>query len=134
LGADLNSVQIEEQGAGVRKTVVKTSALQYLVETGELDCVILLINNGARLDDYPINGEGSLIYRATVNSKPDILRYLLIDKKMPIPDYCVIQAQETSHERKVTLREIMTMRNFVLDKHQLAVQAEIFSFLKEHGK
>lgn len=134
-GANVNYVQFEKikQPSG-SEVVLKRTALIYLCNYGTLDCVKLLIENGAKLDIYPKDGEHSIIYEASLNARFDILDYLLIEKKVPIPEYCVIQLPGTKKERKITLREIVENWKRLMDNHQKKLQSEILQFLKQNGK
>ncbi|MGH2646044.1 MAG: hypothetical protein ACRDE8_00690, partial [Ginsengibacter sp.] len=69
-----------------------------------------------------------------INTQLDILRYLLIDKKLPIPDYCVIRNEGSSKEKKITLRQLIYERREVKDFHQQKLENEILLFLKDHGQ
>jgi len=135
-GADANSEQIKKLSYSSGDTVIyKRTALQFLCISGTIECVKVLVDNGARLDVYPVNGEGSILSEATYNPRLDILRYLLIDKKVPIPDYCVVQEENTPHERKMSLREcIIYERKQLKDDHQLQIEKEILDFLAANGK
>lgn len=135
-GADVNTERIwqEKQWNNETKEFHET-ALQTLCHWGSIDLVKILVDNGARLDSYPINGESSLIYFAINNSKLDILEYLLIEKKVPVPDYVTID-KYTPEKSKVNLRQMIVTRgqHQVKDKQQQQIEDKILSFLQANGK
>jgi len=130
-GADVNAVQIYRSGGG---KIIKKTPLDYICESGNVSELKLLINNGADLNSYPKNGEQSLISRAEINPKLDIMRYLLMEKKVPIPDYCVIRYPGTQNEKKITLRQLINERQVLKDAKQEKIEQEILFFLSQNGK
>jgi hypothetical protein len=124
-GADVNSMRIGIKGKFPSKT-----ALQFLCESGTVDCVKLLINHDASLTIYPKSGYGSILFDALSNPRLDVLKYLLIDKNLPVPDYLVIRQQGTKYEKKVTLAEILEERPPSTEPHDEAIKKEILTFLK----
>lgn len=60
-----------------------------------------LIDNGADLTKFPENGNSSLISQVLLNSSLEILKYLLIDKKLPSPVYGVVHNEGTPNEKKL---------------------------------
>jgi ankyrin repeat protein len=116
--------------------ILNTTPLEALCMSSSLACVRILIDNGARLDTYPKDGEYSLISTATGNKDIDILRYLLIEKKVAIPYYVVIRQKGTPHEEKISLRQLILESRYDLskDKHTIEVLNEILAFLKANGK
>ena len=93
-GADVNAVHsqmFDNPGDAGGTYTIQRTALEYLCSFGTLDAVKILVNNGADLNAYPKNGFESLITRASFNGQLDILKYFLLEKKVPIPDYCVLR-------------------------------------------
>ena len=134
-GADVNAIQEYTENLSNNFThPVKTSALSYICYNGSLSEMKLLIDNGADLTKFPRNGNNSLISQALINSRLDILKYLLIDKKLPIPDYGVIRNEGTPNEKKITLRQLILERQEVKDSYQQKLENEILLFLKDHGQ
>lgn len=134
-GADVNAVHsqlLDNQVGGTYK--FQQTALGYLCSFGTLDAVKILVNNGADLNVYPKDGFESLITRASFNGQLDILKYFLIEKKFPIPDYCVLRHKGEPGEEKVTLTQLLNERMLKMDEHQLQIKQEILNFLKVHGK
>jgi len=134
-GADVNAIQADEAtGALGDKYIVKTTALEYLISYGTLEHVKLLVNSGARLDTYPATGSKSLLYQAVVLSpRLDVLKYLLIDKKIEVPQYIDIHDEGEPSERKITLREEILKRLEVKDARQIQIENEILNYLQTKG-
>jgi hypothetical protein len=101
---------------------------------GSLNQVKLLFGAGVKLDYYPKDGNGSIITISCINPKLDIMRYLLIEKKAPIPEYAVIREKGAINEREISLRELIMERQELKDSHQQEVENEILEFLKLNGK
>ncbi len=135
-GADVNSERVYEPiiSPGGVKHVLHGSCLQYLVLVAPVECVKLLVDNGARLDIYPKNGEKSIFFRALINPGLDIVHYFLIDKKVPVPDYCVIRYEKTNHPKKITIRQLLKERATRKDQYQMKLEKEILDFLAVHGQ
>jgi hypothetical protein len=74
-----------------------TTAFGYVLGNGTLDIVKLFPARGARLDIYPKDGYKSILVRALYNL--NVLRYLLIDKGVPIPAYAVVREEGTVNEK-----------------------------------
>jgi hypothetical protein len=134
-GADVNTTQHYTEKLSNNLTHrVKTCALFYICYNGTLSEMKLLIDNGADLTKFPKNGPESLICQAVLNTRLDILRYLLIDKKLPIPDYCVIRDGRTANEKKIGLRQLILERQEIKNSYQQELENEILIFLKDHGQ
>ncbi len=133
-GADVNAVQEEKQvNPAGRKVTIKNSALQYLISFGAIEDVQLLVEKGTRLDIYPKNGKNSILCTAIFNPRLDILRYLLIDKKASIPDYCYIRDEGKPNQKIITLRDLILDRKEAENIHERELKNEILAYLKEHG-
>ncbi len=134
-GADVNAVHIqilENPGGGTYK--FQQSAVEYLCSFGTLEAVKVLVDNGADLNAYPKNGEHSLAFSASINKELNILRYFLIDKNIPIPDYFAIRNAGQSDEEKTTITQVLNRRAFLMDEEQLKIRQEILDFVKAKGK
>ncbi len=78
-GAEVNSSQFD-----TAHDETKITALKLACYHGKLKTVQILVDNGANLTSYPSN-EGSLVCAALLTDKLDIVKYLLLDKKLPTP-------------------------------------------------
>ncbi len=110
------------------------SPLQLLCEYGALDCIKILINHGADLSKYPVNGTKSIIYIALNNLNPDVLAYFLIEKKVPVPDYCMISYEGTPRERKMTITALLNERPKAWKQYYRETIGQILDFLKKIAK
>ncbi len=120
--AEINYKQARNKRLHVELTIIKLCYLQQAIE---------LVNNGARLDTYPVTGSGSLLYQAAVcSSELDILKYLLIDKKIETPYYIEIRDEGKPTERKFTLKELVVKRLEIKDAQQTQIENEILNYLK----
>lgn len=130
-GANVNDSQRTIQHNGPYADTVTNTALDYVVRFGPVDVVRLLLDNGARLDIYPKNGPKSILFRATYNL--DVLRYLLIEKGVPIPDYIVIRNEGTSKKKKLSLGQLLVEHSAAANSRQRPKYNEILAFLAKHG-
>ncbi len=131
--ADPNSKQIKNQAAeGQEKRMDTTTALEYLVKNGTLTEVKILIDHGANLNMYPINGLNSLITLAVIPGRLNILEYLLIDKKMQIPEYCVIRENGNQPPKKLTITDLLN--EITLNGKEEVAKNNILNYLKSQNR
>jgi ankyrin repeat protein len=130
-GADVNDSQTMIQHNGPYAYALTKTALAYVVTFGTVEIVKLLLDKGARLDIYPKNGPGSILFLSAHN--PDVLRYLLIEKGVPIPDYPVIREEGTVNEKKLSLKELLVENTIGENSLRREQYNEILAFLDRHG-
>jgi len=130
-GADINSEQIQQikNSAGQLFTYRRT-ALEYTCSFGTVDLVRILIDSGAKLDVYPKDGERSIIATALDNNSLSILKYLLIEKKVAIPNYISIRQLDAHTFKKMTLTQLLYERPSSPNKNEEKTKAEILAFLE----
>jgi Ankyrin repeats (3 copies) len=133
-GADVNSKQIQVYENGGVMDIATRTALEFSIKFGTLETVKLLIENGANLDIYPKDGPGSLLYMATIARRYNILRFLLIEKRIAIPDYVVIRESSKVGKEKISLRQIIVEKGVAMDPTQEKLREEILEYLSAHGK
>jgi hypothetical protein len=95
-----------------------------------VDIVKLFLAKGARLDIYPKDGYESVLVQANYNL--NVLRYLLIEKSVPIPAYAVIREEGTPNEKKLTLSQLLEERSDAILPRERAVFGEIMRYLSAH--
>jgi len=131
-GANVNDSSTTVQtNDGVTHDTVTTTALEYLVRFLPVNVIKLMLAKGARLDIYPRNGTRSILFTSSYNLP--VLRYLLEEKKVPIPEYAVIRQEGTANERKLTLRELLVEENPTIRPEEQSLLREIEDFLAAHG-
>jgi uncharacterized protein len=133
-GADVNDKEIEVDTTGGRVDTIITTALQYSVRYGTLAAVKLLVANGAKLDVPPKRGVRSLLFLAAVYPQLDILRYLLIEKHVPVPDYLFIRNEGEPNATKITLRHLLLEGRPYGDPAVEKELKEILEYLKRKGR
>jgi hypothetical protein len=62
-----------------------------------------------------------------------VLRYLLVEKGLSIPDYAVIREEGTVNEKKLSLRDLLVESGDTSAPKQKEQYNEILSFLNKHG-
>ena len=120
-----------ENGAVVHGVTGAGTPLMAAASQGHTSIVKLLLDKGARLDIYPKNGPGSILFLSAHN--PDVLRYLLIEKGVPIPDYPVIREEGTVNEKKLSLKELLVENTIGENSLRREQYNEILAFLDRHG-
>jgi len=129
-GANVNDSQTTVQHNGKYSHTLTVTALEYVVRFGKVDVVELLLDKGARLDIYPKNGPSSILVLAAYNL--DVLRYLLVEKGVSIPDYAVIREEGTVNEKKLSLEQLLVEDSVGENSHRREQYNEILTFLDKH--
>jgi uncharacterized protein len=132
-GADVNSIQIDttDDQFGKKKNY-RNSALGIACSYGNLVSVKALVDNGVNLGIY--KNENSPLSFAVLASKLDIVKYLMIEKKMPVPDYVFIRNLGTAKEKKLSVRDILMENEFVGYPEKQKQKAEILAYLNSVNK
>lgn len=134
-GANVNDTQIDttKDQFDKRKEFVST-ALAMLCVHGDLELVKILVENGAKLDTYGKN-EHAILSTAVLTGKLDIIRYLMIDVKAPIPDYVIIRQPGTKNEKKMTITDFLNEKDYGNGSAEdEKLKKEILEYLKDQGK
>ena len=131
-GANVNDSEIPTDSTGRDVDTLERTALVYSIESMSLETVKLLVDHGAKLDIYPKDGSRSLVRHAA--PRLDILRYLLIEKNIPIPDYVVIRNEGNPTEKKLSLRELLLEDADRDDPSDAKLRKEILDWLASKGK
>jgi len=135
-GADVNAVQYDTtyDQFGKRKKF-RATALELLCDYGRLESVRVLVENGASLTKYGDN-EDAILSTAVLSSNLDIVKYLMIEKKAPIPDYVVTRQPGNTHEKKMTITDLYNTHDHEYKDapEQQKLKEEILSYLREVGK
>jgi hypothetical protein len=133
-GADVNAIQMDTtyDQFGKRKHA-KITPLRSLCVGGSLESVKVLVEHGANLDAYEKN-EHAILSTAVLSGKLDIVKYLMIDKKAPIPDYVIIRQPGTKDERKMTISDLLNEHKYQENSREEELKREILTYLKEQGK
>jgi hypothetical protein len=133
-GGNVNDCEVPLTGNHVNSNTLTNTALVFLIKSGNVAAAKLLIDNGAKLDIYPKDGPRSLAFHAAIVPRLDILRYLLIEKSVPIPDYVVIRNEGERTEEKISLRQLLMERQDSDDPTKEKLRSEILQFLTGKGK
>jgi len=130
-GADVNSIQIDSSHDQFGKeNKLKRTALEIVCFYGNIECVKALVENGADLSVYP-NNNRSIITTAFLGDNLDIVKYLLIKKNVPVPDYCLIRQSGGKYERKMTLTDLLNEHEYLNQPHNQRLKRELLQFLNE---
>lgn len=133
-GADVNSVQVDTTNDQFgKKQHFRTTPLGLLCSYGSLNSIKVLMEHGADLKTYGKNSE-AILSSAVLSGKLDIVKYLMIDKDAPIPDYVFKRAPGTRYERKMTISDLLNEHDYSGDSQKQALKEEILSYLKKQGK
>jgi ankyrin repeat protein len=133
-GADVNSVQVDTtfDQFGKRQDF-QASALMLACSYGNLESVKVLVENGASLTSYG-NNEDAILSNALTSRNLDIVKYLMINKHAPIPDYCVLREPGTREEKKLTMTDLLNEVDYTENKEKQKLKLEIIDYLRNKGK
>ncbi len=130
-GAEVNNMKIDTVvNKYGRKIVTYSTPLVSVCFYGNLFGVKLLVDNGADITIYKGN-EGSLITYTILGKNLDMVKYFLIEKKIPVPEYCVIRQEGNPSERKMTLLDLLNENVEMYSPEQKRLREEIIEFLKD---
>jgi hypothetical protein len=133
-GADVNSIRTDTTNDQFgNKKHFRTTPLQLLCMYGTLSEVKLIVEYGAN-STYFGGNEHSILSTAALAEKWDIVKYLLIEKKVPVPDYVVIRQPGNRSEKKITLSDILQEHDYSKDPEQQKLKDEILRYLADLGK
>lgn len=132
-----------EHGADVNASIPDTledkptriTPLEMLVQnTSDIEAIKYLLDHGARVDIYPKDGPDALISKARLNSDLRPLRYLLIDRKIPPPNFISVRNNGTPEQRIITLRKALEQSDVSAYADQQKIKEEILAFLSLTGQ
>ena len=131
---DVNMVEnidrIESNGA---HSVVKATALMIAAENNCLGIVKVLVNAGADINQYTYHEGYGAITKAIIQDNIAIAKYLIIDKKAKIPEYCNIRNEGEKNEQKLTITDMLNERHYDAGSDNYKYKEEIISYLKSKG-
>jgi uncharacterized protein len=130
-GGDVNAVAVSNVEYSGRKVSDTITALQYVCTYGNLATLKVLVDNGAKLDIYPIEGEESLITNVLLADNFDMLKYFLIEKQLKIPSWCFVKYPGQSRAKKLTITEALTTEDELpTNAERNKLKQDILDFLK----
>lgn len=131
-GAEVNTMKIDTVVTRFgRKIVTYSAPLASVCFYGNLFGVKLLVDNGADITVYKGN-EGSLNTYSILGKKLDMLKYFLIENKVPVPEHCVIRQEGNPSEKKMTLLDLLNENVEMYSSEQKKLKEEIMQFLSKH--
>jgi len=95
--------------------------------------VEVLGENGADLNGYGAN-EHALLSTAILTTKLEIVKYLMIEKKAPIPDYVVVRQLGTKYEKKMTITDILEENDYKDSPDNQRLKQEILTYMRDQGR
>ena len=133
-GANVNDVQVDTTYDQFEKRKnFRATALELLCEYGNLKSVEVLGENGADLNGYGAN-EHALLSTAILTTKLEIVKYLMIEKKAPIPDYVVVRQLGTKYEKKMTITDILEENDYKDSPDNQRLKQEILTYMRDQGR
>jgi ankyrin repeat protein len=130
-GGDVNAINTRKNSDTlVYKSKFIRSALIYVCESGNLASLKVMVENGAKLDIYPTEGEQSLITTVILNNHFDMLKYFLIEKQFKIPSWCFLKYPGDITEKKMTITDALIEYELPSNPERDKLKEEILVFLK----
>ena len=78
--------------------------------------------------------EHAILSTAALTGKLDILKYLLIDKKAPIPDFVAIRQPGNKSKKKITISDLLNENDYTNEPGREKLKNEILKYLQALGK
>lgn len=130
-GGDVNAINLLE----IKDTLETThsnfnTALLYVCAYGNIATLRVLVDNGAKLDVYPIEGEGSLITNVLLADNFDMLKYFLIEKQLTIPGWCFVKYPGQASAKKMTITDALIEDELPSNPKRDKLKQDILEFLK----
>ena len=130
-GADVNASVPDSLGG---KAIQVTCLEQLVLSCHDAEPIKYLLEHGAKVDVYPTDGPRALGSIASVNTDLRPLRYLLLEKRVPVPRYVAVRDQGSSEEEILTLRKVLQERDVTRYPEQQKAKEDILSFLNQLGQ
>lgn len=107
-----------------------------LTEASNFDClpvIELLINSGIDINDYSYENGYGPISRAIIQDNLKILKYLIFEKKIKIPDYVYVRhAYKNDPREELTIQELLNEKKYDVDSENYKIRKEILEYLKNN--
>jgi ankyrin repeat protein len=105
-------------------------------EVTKSDClpvIKLLINSGIDINDYSYeNGHGPITNTILLDNL-DVLKFLIIEKKIKIPNYVFVRhAYKNDPRVELTLEEFLNEQKYDVDSDNYRIRKEILEYLKNN--
>ncbi len=90
-----------------------------------------MVENGAKFDIYPVEGQGLLITRTLLVDYLDMLKYFLVEKQLKILTWCFVKYAGQSIAKRLTITEALTTEDELpSNAERNKLKQEILDFLK----
>lgn len=111
------------------------SILTPLMEATKSDCldiVKLLVQSGADINKYDYKEGNGPISNAIIHGNLNVLRYLIIDKNIIIPNYCFVrQAHNETLREELSVIDFLNEQSYGENSEQYKIRNEIVDYLKK---
>lgn len=98
-----------------------------------LDVLKLLVESGADINSYNYKEGVGPITEAIVQDRMENLRYLVIDRKARIPEYCfVVQAYNETKRKTYTVTAFLQKKNYKQGSKEDNIRSEVLEYLKKN--
>lgn len=132
-GADLDSAQIfeEETDMGMHTTINNTP-LMIAIESDCFETVKLLVAKGADINKYTYYEGYGAVTVALTDDNLEIAKYLIIDCKAKIPEYCYIRNEGQPDEQRLTIKQFLEEKVYDSGSENSRLRKQIIQYLEEH--
>lgn len=105
-----------------------------LMEACKHDCLPVvkkLVENGADINKYDYKEGHGPISNAIIHNQMNILKYLVIDKHIKIPEFCyVVPSHNETPRKEYTVTEFLLKQKYGKDSENYNIRKEILDYLK----
>ncbi len=96
-----------------------------------LEIVKVLVDSGADVNSYDYQEGIGPITTSIIHDQMAIVRYLIIERKAKIPDYCyVVHAHNETVRKTYTVAEFLLKRNYKKGSEEDVIRRQILEYLK----
>lgn len=133
-GADINTAQISlpENGYYFRTPLIVSIDRSSINQRDKL--FYFLINKGADINQYGQNPSFCAVVEASDADRMDLLRYLIIERKANIPEYSYIWDEGTKNEKRETLVQYLSKKDYKAGSKNYLLRKEILEYLSKNDQ
>jgi len=137
-GVNINAMFIDIRDLGGNKQNIQNTALMMACINGCLNLVKLLVEQGAKINQYTYYDGYGAITSALMQDNVEIAKYLIIEKKAEIPDYIFEVQAEVGYvgapAKRKTITDILNESDYSKQPEKQKYKVEILNYLESVGK
>lgn len=111
---------------------ITTNPLRIATYAGKcLNFIRVLVDHGADINEYNSEPNNTPVAGSIFSESLDVAKYLLMEKKARIPEYCFIRPKgEKPYEQKITITQYLNEKQYKKGSANYKLREEIITYLK----